>query len=176
MKETLETVILSKDTYRRRSEPPFIPYDTQDMMEFTSPKHMVRKISKPEPEHSVTTYEEAPVIDRQRVLIDELKEILHKRLGDKIISISDLKSSEQYGAYIEVLIDGNASEVLDLWLKVLDELKPFGIPTFFYWNGKTDIPPEKLGAYLAKALIKMNLHPSTRKPINIVKILEEEWK
>jgi len=180
MRESLGAILI-EDTYKEKLETPLIKYDTQHMIEFTSPEYSVQRTGRLEREHRITIHERVTTstvrqIVEQEALADILREFLYKILGDKIISVSDFKYSKQYGAYVEVLVDGNASDDINLWLKVLDELRPFKIPVFFYWNCKTDISPERLGIYLAKALIKMDLYPSTEEPIDVIKILEEEWE
>jgi len=42
-------------------------------------------------------------------------------------------------------------------------------------GGSTDITPEELGAYIGRILAKMNVFPATEKPIDVARIIEEEW-
>ncbi|RLE87915.1 MAG: hypothetical protein DRN04_17680 [Thermoprotei archaeon] len=83
--------------------------------------------------------------------------------------------SDKMGLYIIVVLPCNASQALQHWTKILDELHDFNIPIFIKWTGKLDVSPEKLGTYLGKILAKMNIHLITEKPFDIVKILKEEW-
>ena len=105
--------------------------------------------------------------------MDAIKNTLKRHLGDKLI-YCDLEYDKNYGSYVKVLVSDNASDTVKIWLQVLNDTKHLGIPIFFEWLGKNDLSPEELGMYVAIALIKMELHPVTEKPIDFLKILKEE--
>ena len=105
--------------------------------------------------------------------IEELRDVL-QRLG---VSVADLevRQSPRLGIYALVVIDADAKQALELWLKMLDDLRGFELPLFIDWAGRTDVTPEKLGSYIGKALAKMGRSISTTEPIDAVALLEEEW-
>jgi len=106
-------------------------------------------------------------------ILDVIKNTLKRYLGDKLICC-DLEYDEKYGNCIRVLVSDNASNAVKIWLQVLDGVKHLGVPIFFEWLGENDLSPEELGMHVANALTKMELHPATEKPIDILKILKEE--
>jgi len=57
----------------------------------------------------------------------------------------------------------------------VESVRKYGIPVFIAWTGSTDVMPEELGAYIGRALAKMNIFLVTEKPIDVVRIIEEEW-
>jgi len=108
--------------------------------------------------------------------IEVVAEILCS-LKAKIVNI-ELGHNEFHKECIIVVLDTKASKAMDTWLKLIDKLKEKGIdtPVFVYWTRETDLAPEELGKYIAKALVKMNLFLATKKPLNSVELIEEEWE
>ena len=50
-----------------------------------------------------------------------------------------------------------------------------GIPIFVMWTGNANVTPKEMDAYVGGILAKMNVFLATREPIDVVKILREEW-
>ena len=120
------------------------------------------------------TESEIPSLVIERIsTLDAIRNTLKRYLGDKLI-YCDLEYDKNYGNYVRVLVSDNASNAMKTWLQVLDAIKHLKIPIFFEWLGENDLSPEELGMYVAIALIKMELHPATEKPIDFLKILKKE--
>jgi len=83
----------------------------------------------------------------------------------------DICEDPNIGMYIVLTVDMDASKALEIWLKILEEVKDIGIPVFIYWTGKTDVSPEEMDRYIGKALAKMNIFPATIEPIDVMRIV-----
>jgi len=57
----------------------------------------------------------------------------------------------------------------------VDSVREYGVPVFVVWTGGTDVTPEELGAYMGRILAKMNVFLATEKPVDVVRIIKEEW-
>jgi len=81
------------------------------------------------------------------------------------------------GPYILVEVEASASEALELWEKLVEELHPqLKTPIFVAWSGGVDLSPAELGRRLGKLLAKMRVSPLTLShPVDAVKELEREW-
>ena len=103
----------------------------------------------------------------------QISDIL-KKLNIPILNF-EIKYSSHLGTYILVIIDADAQQALELWLRILDELRSLEMPIFAMWTGKADISPEEMGNYVGKALAKMGLFLSTTEPIDITEVFRKEW-
>jgi hypothetical protein len=81
------------------------------------------------------------------------------------------------GLYILVGVEASASEALELWAKLVEELHPqLKTPTFVAWSGGVDVSPAELGRRLGKLLAKMRVSPLTLShPVDVVEELKREW-
>jgi hypothetical protein len=81
------------------------------------------------------------------------------------------------GPYILVEVAMGASEALELWEKLVEELHPrLKTPIFVAWSGGVDVSPAELGRRLGKLLAKMRVSPLTlSRPVDVVEELEREW-
>ncbi|MCS7369641.1 MAG: hypothetical protein NDF57_08010 [archaeon GBS-70-058] len=79
--------------------------------------------------------------------------------------------------YIELCVAGNASEALEFWERLVEEVYPYlKLPIFVSWSGEIDISPMELGLRVGRLLAKMNISPLTLKhPVNAVEELKREW-
>ena len=102
-------------------------------------------------------------------VLDSLRE-----LGAPVLDV-EVRYGEGIGLYTLAILDCGARQALEYWLKVVDRVKDHGIPIFIAWTGSVDVTPEEMGAYIGKALARMNVFLVTREPLDIVKILREEW-
>ena len=102
-------------------------------------------------------------------VLDSLRE-----LGAPVLDV-EVRYGEGIGLYTLAILDCDARQALEYWLKVVDRVKDHGIPIFIAWTGSVDVTPEEMGAYIGKALARMNVFLATREPLDIVKILREEW-
>jgi len=57
----------------------------------------------------------------------------------------------------------------------VESVREYGIPIFVVWTGSTDVTPEGMGAYIGRILAKMNVFLATEKPVDVVRIIKEEW-
>ncbi|ADM27577.1 hypothetical protein Igag_0748 [Ignisphaera aggregans DSM 17230] len=106
-----------------------------------------------------------------------LKEIVMnslRGLGAPILDV-EIRYGEGIGLYALATLSCDARQALEYWLKIVDNVRGYNIPVFITWTGSTDVMPEEMGIYIGRALAKMNIFLATEKPIDIVKIIEEEW-
>jgi hypothetical protein len=108
--------------------------------------------------------------ERSFIQIYVLKDILSNLIGLPIVKI-EYRSDR---SCIIAVVDGNARNVLECWLGIVDKIKD--MPIFFDWIGETDVSPEELGKYLGKIFSKMGLFLSTKEEFNAIELLREEWK
>jgi len=97
-----------------------------------------------------------------------------RELGAPVLDV-EIHYSEGIGLYMLAILDCNASQALKYWLMFVDRARSHGVPVFVTWTGSIDVMPEEMGAYIGRALARMNVFPATREPLDIVKILREEW-
>lgn len=81
------------------------------------------------------------------------------------------------GSYILVEVEASASEALELWEKLVEELHPqLKTPIFVVWSGGVDVSPAELGRRLGKLLAEMRVSPLTLShPVDAVEELKREW-
>lgn len=106
-----------------------------------------------------------------------LKEIVMnslRELGAPVLDV-EIRYGEGIGLYALAMLDCDARRALEYWLKIVDSVREYNMPVFVTWTGNTDVTPEEMGTYIGKALARMNVFLATEKPLDIVKIIEEEW-
>jgi len=108
--------------------------------------------------------------------LEALKEIESslRKLGAPIMGMEP-RYSEGIGLYALVTLDCDARRALEYWLRIADEAREYGIPVFIRWMGSIDVTPEEMGIYIADVLAKMNVFLATEEPVDMVRIIEEEW-
>ncbi len=81
------------------------------------------------------------------------------------------------GPYILVEVAASASEALELWERLVEELHPrLRMPLFVVWSGGVDLSPAELGSRLGRLLARMRVSPLTLShPVDAVEELEREW-
>jgi len=97
-----------------------------------------------------------------------------RRLSAPVLD-AEIRYGEGVGLYALVTLDCGARRALEYWLKVVDSVRGYSIPVFVVWTGGTDVTPEELGAYMGRILAKMNVFLAAEKPIDVVRIIKEEW-
>jgi len=95
-------------------------------------------------------------------------------LGAPVLDV-EIRYSEGMGLYAPATLDCDARRALEYWLRVADTVREHSIPVFITWTGGTDLAPEEEGAYMGKALARMNVFLATEEPLDMAKIIEEEW-
>ena len=106
-----------------------------------------------------------------------LKELIFsslKELGVPVLYV-DIRFGEGVGLYALAVLDCDARRALEYWLEVVDGVRKHGVPLFVMWTGSVDVAPEEMGAYIGRVLARMNVFLATRRPIDVVRILREEW-
>lgn len=90
---------------------------------------------------------------------------------------SIVKTDPDIGVYIEFHVMGCASEAIEFWERLVEEVYPkLKQPIFVYWSGELDVNPVELGLRVGKLLAKMRVSPITLKhPIDAVEELKREW-
>jgi len=147
---------------------------TSSMSKYKSPvkrKEMLKTIE--------ALKEVTPLISSKFVEVSEvsLKEIVMdsiRELGVPILDV-EVRYGEGMGLYALATLNCDARQALEYWLKIVDNVREHDMPIFVTWTGNTDLTPEEMGTYIGKVLARMNVFLATEKPIDIVKILEEEW-
>ncbi|HDJ89414.1 MAG TPA: hypothetical protein ENG40_01810 [Thermoprotei archaeon] len=107
--------------------------------------------------------------------IRESIESLLRELGAPLLEPIKIGYMDGIGLYALATLTCNARQALNYWIKILDRVKEYGVSLFINWTGENDVTPEKLGQYMGKIFAKMNIFPATEKPIDAVKMIEEEW-
>jgi hypothetical protein len=81
------------------------------------------------------------------------------------------------GPYLSVEVAASASEALELWERLIEELYPLlRMPLFVVWSGGVDLSPAELGSRLGRLLARMRVSPLTLShPVDAVEELEREW-
>ncbi len=108
------------------------------------------------------------------ISLKELVQTSLKKLGVPMLSV-EIRYDEHLGLYALAILDCDARQALEYWLRIVDTVKSYGIPVFVAWTGRNDVSPEEMGSYIGRALAKMSVFLSTREPLDVAKILEEEW-
>jgi hypothetical protein len=96
--------------------------------------------------------------------------------SSKIVSAT-FSRDPHLAPYILVEVAMSASEALELWEKLVEELHPqLKTPIFVVWSGGVDVSPAELGRRLGKLLAKMRVSPLTLShPVDAVEELKREW-
>jgi len=126
-------------------------------------RSLVRRIEMPK------TIEVLEEVSLKEIVMNSLR-----GLGVPILDV-EIRYGEGIGLYALATLNCNAHQALEYWLKIVDNVREYNIPVFIMWTGNIDVMPEEMGIYIGKALAKMNIFLATKKPIDIVKIIEEEW-
>jgi len=116
----------------------------------------------------------SPAEELVEVSLRELMFSSLKELGAPVLDV-DIRYSEGIGLYALAILDCNARRALDYWLEIVDRVRGYGIPVFVKWTGRVDVVPEEMGDYIGKVLAKMSVFLATKEPIDVVKVLREEW-
>jgi len=116
-----------------------------------------------------STIEELVRLSLRELVLSSLKE-----LGSPVLDV-EIRYGEGIGLYALAILDCDAHQALEYWLKIVNRTREYGIPTFVMWTGDVDITPEEMGTYIGKMLARMDVFLATKKPLDIVKILREEW-
>ena len=66
---------------------------------------------------------------------------------------------DRFGPTIIVTVDGDASEVLKIWVKVARKVRGKGFILKVRWTGKTDVSPKEFIEYYARAEEEMGIPP-----------------
>ena len=113
--------------------------------------------------------EEVVEFSLRELMLSSLKE-----LGAPVLDV-EIRYSEGIGLYALAILDCDARQALDYWLEIVDRVRGYGIPVFARWTGRVDVEPEEMGVYIGRVLAKMSVFLATREPIDVVKVLREEW-
>ncbi len=113
-------------------------------------------------------------LEERRGLLKELVLDSLRELGIPVLDV-EVRYGEGIGLYTLAILDCGARQALEYWLRIVDRVRDRGIPVFVVWTGSVDVTPEEMGAYIGRVLAKMNVFLATREPLDIVKILREEW-
>lgn len=108
-------------------------------------------------------------VSLKEIVMDSLRE-----LGALVLDV-EIRYGESIGLYALAILDCDARQALEYWLKIVDSVREYNIPVFITWTGNTDVTPEEMGTYIGKVLARMNVFLATEEPLDIVKIIEEEW-
>ncbi|MHC1629241.1 MAG: hypothetical protein ACXQTI_10520 [Candidatus Nezhaarchaeales archaeon] len=102
-----------------------------------------------------------------------LKELILNSLRELGILILDIETrhGEGIGLYALAILNCDARQALECWLRIVDKARDYGIPIFVMWTGNVDVSPEEMSTYIGRALAKMNVFPATREPLDIVKTI-----
>jgi len=127
-----------------------------------SVRSLVRRIEIPK------TTEVSKEVSLKEIVMNSLR-----GLGVPILDV-EIRYGEGIGLYALATLNCDARQALEYWLKIVDNVREYNIPVFITWTGSTDVTPEEMGIYIGKALAKMNIFLATEKPIDVVRIIEEE--
>ena len=97
-----------------------------------------------------------------------------KKLEVPVLNV-EIHYSKSIGLYTLAILDCDARRALEYWLNIADKVREYDIPIFVRWIGDTNVAPEEMGAYIGKVLARINIFLATKEPLDIVKILKEEW-
>jgi hypothetical protein len=91
--------------------------------------------------------------------------------------LSIVKTDPDIGVYVELHVMGRASEAIEFWERLIEEVYPrLKRPIFVHWSGELDVDPVELGLRVGKLLAKMGISPITLKhSIDAVEELKREW-
>ena len=80
-----------------------------------------------------------------------------------------------YGIVVKLVIDVKASEALELWLRLIKELKDkkYDVTVALKWLGKTDVPRHKLVDYLVKIMLVSGMGPRALPDFDAVTAVRE---
>jgi hypothetical protein len=78
---------------------------------------------------------------------------------------------EVWGIVYRVILDADAREAFELWLKLVEVFR--GIPIVVKWTGKMDMSESELVNYLMKVMAKSGLRPKALEGFDAVKFVRE---
>ena len=113
--------------------------------------------------------EEVVEVSLRELMLSSLRE-----LGAPVLGV-EIRYSEGIGLYALAILDCDARQALDYWLEIVDRVWGYGTPVFVRWTGRVDVGSEEMGVYIGRVLAKMSVFLATREPVDMVKVLREEW-
>jgi len=124
---------------------------------------------------SIITLKIMEIIDKiDNKVLNSLNSV-EKYLKEVNAPVKDLRVryDEHLGFHILANVNCKSSQAIKYWLEILDNVKP-EIPVFILWK-ENDMKAEELGSWIGKILAKMNVHLVTKTPLDVVKLIKEEW-
>lgn len=124
---------------------------------------------------SIITLKIMKIIDKiDNKVLNSLNSV-EKYLKEVNAPVKDLRVryDEHLGFHILANLNCKSSQAIKYWLEILDNVKP-EIPVFILWK-ENDMKAEELGSWIGKILAKMNVHLVTKTPLDVVKLIKEEW-
>jgi hypothetical protein len=105
-------------------------------------------------------------------LLHLAKEITGRDVIRDIITYYD----PDYGPVIRLVVDLNAREAIDLWLKLVKLIpyERYGIVIGVRWLGEDNVSRDELVDYMVKIMVEGGLRTTALEPLDIVKELQEE--
>jgi len=105
-------------------------------------------------------------------IINNIIKITGKDVIRDIITYED----PDYGSVITLVVNLNAKEALDLWLKLAKQFpyRIYSIAIGVKWLGENNISENELIDYIVKIMVESGLKPKAKEPFDIVRELREE--
>jgi hypothetical protein len=111
-----------------------------------------------------------------RSLSTIIPELVSKFTGRGVIRGIVTYSDPNYGPVIRLVVDLNAREALDLWLKLV-RLIPYtryGIVIGVRWLGENNVSKDELVDYVVKIMVEGGLRTTALRPLDVVRELRGE--
>jgi hypothetical protein len=81
-----------------------------------------------------------------------------------------------YGLSIRLIVDLNAKEALELWLRLVEKFpySRYGIVLGVRWTGENNVSEDELINYVVKIMITSGIEPIAKRALDVVEELREE--
>jgi hypothetical protein len=108
--------------------------------------------------------------------INSIISLTRELTGRDVIRDITTYEDQDYGTVIEITIDLDAKSALELWLKLIRQIKytEHGVIIGVKWLGENNITEEELINYIVKIMIESGLKAKALEPFDVVKDLCEE--
>jgi len=102
--------------------------------------------------------------------------LARKLTGRNVIRDIITYNDPDYGSVIRLIVNMNAREALDLWLKLVKQFpyEKHGIVIGVEWLGKDNVTEEELIDYAVKVMYISGLRTKAIEPLDVVRKLREE--
>ena len=96
--------------------------------------------------------------------------------GRDVVRNAMIYRDPNYGLSIRLIVDLNAKEALELWLRLVEKFpySRYGIVLGVRWTGENNVSEDELISYVVKIMITSGIEPVAKRALDVVGELREE--